>query len=526
MGILELTRISCSPAGGQGRNQKMKRMLINGLEEGECRVAVMDGGRLEELYVERGTRMQTLGGVYRGRVANVERGIQSAFVDIGTPQHGFLHVNDALFPAASGPGDSGLPGPRAKRPKARIEDILAPGRWVLVQVTKEASGSKGPALTTNVSLPGRYLILMPFWGRIGLSRRIEDECERSRLQEVLEEMEFPPGMGGIIRTAGQGMRKADFRRDLGRLLRLWRDVQGRAEGLEAPGAVYEESELAIRVLRDFADPDVEEIVVDSKDLFRKAKDYLNIMSPRHKGIVRLYEGADPLFHGYGVEKEIERVFERRVALRSGGSVVIEQTEALAAIDVNSGAYRKGGSVEETALAVNLEAAEEIARQIRLRDLGGVIVVDFIDMKDRENRRAVEKAFKKAMSADRARAKVLRMSDLCLLELTRRRQKQSLATARLDPCPACQGAGFVLSDESLALSIIRDLRHSLRRDDACSAEVEASRGAAEILLNGRKADIAEIEARTGKGIVIAASESAEKGVKRLRLLGRDGAEIGP
>ncbi len=538
----------------------MKRMLINGCEEGECRVAVMSNDRLDDIFVERASQKQCLGNIYQGRIANIERGIQSAFVDIGMPVHGFLHVNDAIFPhvidlekgrrpagpaapeksdldgfSRNGqdsdplpphPDNSGAAAPPPSRglPNVRIEDVLAPGRWVTVQVIKEQSGNKGPALTTNISLAGRYIVLMPHWGRNGLSRKIGDDGERARLKEMLSDVKFPEGMGGIIRTAGLEMKKSDFQKDLAYLLRLWEVVRRRAAEQQSPALIYQESELAIRVLRDGLNPEIDEIVVDSRDLFKKARDFMGIVAPRQKDIVKLHEGADPLFHHYGVEREIERIFDHRVEMPSGGSIVIEQTEALAAIDVNSGRYRKGGSVEETALAINSEAAAEIARQIRLRDLGGMIVIDFIDMKDMKNRKAVEKEFRKAMAFDKARTRILRMSEFCLLQLTRRRQKHSLRIAHFDPCAACAGTGYVLSDESLALGILREVRHAVQRKDARRVVVETGTGAARLLLNDKRAEIAELEQKHGRKIFIQAAQAPARGAKQVRVYNQDGREI--
>jgi ribonuclease E len=500
----------------------MKRMLINGYDEGESRVALLDQGRLDEYFVERASHKQYLGNIYIGRVVNVERGIQAAFVDVGLDVNGFLHISDAFFSHGRHRDEgrsSARKGGRNPGPP-RIQDIFKTGQKVLVQVIKEVTGSKGPALSTNISLPGRYIVLMPFYAKMGVSRKIIEEKERDRLKKLVATLKVPQGMGGIVRTAGVGRRKPDFQRDMTYLDRLWRSIQRLYKETEKPGVIYQESELVIRVLRDIFGPDVKEIVVDSPDLHKKALDFIRIVSPRQKGVLKLYEGKEPLFHRFGVEKDIEKIFERKVPLKSGGSLVIDQTEAMVCIDVNSGRYRKGANVEETALAIDLEAASEIARQIRLRDLGGLIVMDFIDMRESRNRRAVEKELRQGMVADRARNKILRMSEFCLVEMTRRKMKHSLRVAHFDVCPICQGSGYVLSAESLELGLFRALRVGLGHDRVRMAEVSAPSEVAMRLLNDRRAEVANMEDRYKKRIIISLDPNLPQG--RTILLFRDEA----
>jgi ribonuclease E len=498
----------------------MKRMLINAREEGESRVAVLADGRLDEFFVERASLKQILANIYTGRVANIERGIQAAFLDIGLQGHGFLHFSDAIYPLVKTHKARG----KKKSAHPRIQDILKAGKKVLVQVIKEESGTKGPALTTNISLPGRYVVFMPFWPKKGLSRKIADGKERERLSKIIDTLKVPDGMGMIVRTAGLGLRKSDFQRDLNYLQRLWNTVQRRWKESDKPGLIYKDNELVIRTLRDILSPDIGEVIIDHKDIFRRAQDFMKIVAPRQKRVLRLHEAKEPIFHKFDVESQIEGIFDRTVPLPSGGSVVIDQTEAFVAVDVNSGKYRKGQSVEETALKINTEAAEEIARQIRLRDLGGLIIIDFIDMKEPRNRRAVEKTLRKAIGPDRARNKILRMSEFCLVEMTRRRLKSSLRVAHFDSCPVCRGTGFVLSDESVCLKLLRMIRHAVGRPRAHRIEVTADPGVAHRLLNDMRAEICDLEDRLRRKIEIRASVDAPKGSGEIALFDAEGKTV--
>ncbi len=435
-----------------------QEMLINVAQPEECRIAIVEDGTLEELYVERAGQDNYVGNIYRGVVVNLEPSIQAAFVDFGVGRNGFLHISDiepqyfrqggydpGRLANGSGPrrapprnvdsavGDEFDEGgeDEAKRPrnarfggrprfKPPIQEIFRRGDEVLVQVIKEGIGSKGPTLSTYISIPGRYLVLMPALGRIGVSRKIEDEATRRRLRDIMLELNPPKGVGFIVRTAGSDRTKRELSRDMAYLLRLWKVIARRIKKLPGPAGIYEESDMIIRTIRDIFTADVDAIYIDEPTAHERAKEFLQLVMPRYVHRLQFYEGKEPLFCKYNLDEEIAKIHRRRVPLPSGGSIVIDQTEALVAIDVNSGSFRAEDSAEETAHQMNLLAAKEIARQIRLRDLGGVIVNDFIDMRKEKHRRGVERALRDAVKRDRARTKILRTSPFGLIEMTRQR----------------------------------------------------------------------------------------------------------
>ena len=397
-------------------------MLINVSQPEESRIAIVEDGLLEELYVERSGQDSYVGNIYKGVVVNLEPSIQAAFVDFGVGRNGFLHISDVepqyfrqggFEPERERPAPSGRrprggdnrddfdefdDGPRSRtfhhggRPRFKppIQDILRRGDEVLVQVIKEGIGSKGPTLSTYISIPGRYLVLMPALGRIGVSRKIEDEAVRRRLRDIMYELNPPKGLGFIVRTAGSDRTKRELSRDLAYLLRLWKVIVRRIRKLPAPVDIYQESDMIIRTIRDIFSNDIDAIYIDEENAFHRAKEFLQLVMPRHVSRLQLYEGKEPLFYKYNLDEEIAKIHRRQVPLKAGGSIVIDQTEALVAIDVNSGSFRAEDNAEETAYQMNLHAAKEIARQIRLRDLGGVIVNDFIDMRKEKHRRGVER----------------------------------------------------------------------------------------------------------------------------------------
>ncbi|MHC4166299.1 MAG: Rne/Rng family ribonuclease [Planctomycetota bacterium] len=379
-----------------------REMLINVAESEECRVAVVEKGCLEELYVERASLGTHVGNIYKGKVVNIESGIQAAFIDFGVGKNGFLHVSDLhprYFSRTTGKNIETIGRRKSLKDRPPIQDCLRKGKEIVVQVTKEGIKTKGATLSTYVALPGKYLVMMPWMRKHGVSHKIEDEDERKRLRQILEESEPPKGRGFIIRTAGQGASKRDVQNDLRYLSRLWRAIEKRIETEGAPGELYQESDLVIRALRDVFNSKITKIVCDSENVVRKIMEFFSIATPRVKRRVAYYDGKVPLFHKYKIENEIAKVQARRVELKGGGSIIIEQTEALVSIDVNSGRYRKQENAEETAYESNIEAAAEIARQLRLRDLGGLIICDFIDMRNSKHRKAVERAFRSAVKAD-------------------------------------------------------------------------------------------------------------------------------
>jgi ribonuclease E len=479
-------------------------MLINMAESEECRVAVVDSGALEELYIERASFGSRVGNIYKGKIVNIESGIQAAFIDFGAGKNGFLHISDLHPRYFSGPSSSlteTIGRRRALKERMPIQNCLRKGDELVVQVTKEGMNTKGPTLSTYLALPGKYLVMMPWMRKHGVSHKIEDEDERRRLRQFLDESKPPKNLGFIIRTAGQGCSKKDIQNDLRYLKRLWIAIEKRIQKEKAPAEIYQESNLVIRTLRDVFNSEISRIICDSESVVRKIKVFLTIAAPRLKRRVISYDGKVPLFHKYKIEDKITEVQSRTVELRGGGSIVIEQTEALVSIDVNSGRYRKGQSAEQTAYKINIEAAAEIARQLRLRDLGGLIICDFIDMRREKHRREVEKVFRNAVKTDRARSKILRMSMFGVLEMTRQRMRPSLRSATYLACPNCGGAGFVKSHESLTIEIIRLLNLSASKEQVKCIELFVSPEVADYLQNEKRAAIVHIEQLNDKRVKI-------------------------
>ncbi len=498
-----------------------KEMLINVLQPEESRIAIVEDGILEELYVERNSLENYVGNIYKGRVVNIEPSIQAAFIDFGVGRNGFLHVSDVEFQyykhlvngesdvEEDDDDDSGdaddSPDPRRGREKSRgrvnersargkppIQEIFTRGSEVLVQVIKGGIGSKGPTLSTYISIPGRYLVLMPGLQRVGVSRKIADEDARRRLKRILRDLNPPEGLGFIIRTAGVDRSQADLQRDLNYLLRLWTVIVGRIKKFPAPVDIYEESDMIIRTIRDIYSAEIDSIWIDEPRAFERAREFMNIVLPRHVDSVKLYDGREPLFHQYDIEQEITRIQHRHVPLKGGGSIVIDQTEALVAIDVNSGNFRMDDDAEENAYQVNLKAAAEISRQIRLRDLGGVIVNDFIDMREERHRRGVERALADAVRRDRARTKIMRISPFGLIEMTRQRIRPSLRRSVYEDCPCCTGTGQVKTAESMAIDVMRLLMTHANREDVSRVTVDVHERVAAFLNNRKRRDITNLE----------------------------------
>jgi ribonuclease E len=479
-------------------------MLINVAESEECRVAVVENGVLEELYVERASLGSHVGNIYKGRVVNIESGIQAAFVDFGVGKNGFLHISDIHPRYFAGVGDKYVESiGRRKSLKDRppIQDCLRKGQEIVVQVTKGGLKTKGATLSTYLAFPGKYLVMMPWMRKHGVSHKIEDEDERKRLRQILDESGPPKGRGFIIRTAGEGCSRRDIQSDLKYLSRLWVAIESRIETERAPSELYQESDLVIRALRDVFTSKISKIICDSESVVRKIKEFFSIATPRLKQRVTYYDGKVPLFHKYHIEEEIAKVQSRKVQLRGGGSIVIEQTEALVAIDVNSGRYRRLKSADQTAYESNIEAAAEIARQLRLRDLGGLIICDFIDMRNAKHRKAVEKAYRDAVKADRARTRILGISRFGVVEMTRQRMRPSLQSSTYLACPYCAGTGFVKSHESLALEVIRTLNLSASKEQIKRVELFVSPEVADYLQNIKRGALSQIEQLSDKRVII-------------------------
>ncbi|RLS43477.1 MAG: Rne/Rng family ribonuclease [Planctomycetota bacterium] len=505
-----------------------QEMLINVSQPEECRIAIMEDGVLEELYVERTSQDNLVGNIYKGRIVNIEPSIQAAFVDFGVGRNGFLHISDVepqyyrqggLDPdkafdlvdsagkaadAVPANGDDALRAQRVQRKprlgdrprvKPPIQDILRRGDEVLVQVIKEGFGTKGPTLSTYISIPGRYLVLMPPLGRVGISKKIDDERDRRVLRDIMLDLKPPKGVGFVVRTAGTERTKSEMARDMAYLLRLWKSIVKRMRKYSAPIDIYQESDMIIRTIRDMFTEDVGRILIDEPAAYERAKEFLELVMPKYAPRLQLYEGKEPLFHRYGLEEEIGRIHQRKVPLKGGGSIVIDQTEALVAIDVNSGSFRTEKSAEENAYQMNLIAAKEIARQLRLRDLGGVIVNDFIDMRKEKYRRGVEKALHDAMKRDRARTKILRTSPFGLIEMTRQRIRPSLRKSIFRDCPTCTGTGTVKTAESMAIEVMRTLHLSESRDDVTRLTVTVHDEVATWINNRKRREITQFEDRT-------------------------------
>jgi ribonuclease E len=420
-------------------------MLINAQRPEELRLAIVTGKTLENYKVEFAESGLTRGNIYRGVIANIQPSLNAAFIDYGAERQGFLAIQDVVPEAY-------YKSPSSSHP--RIEEVLAKGKPIVVQVTKDAMGTKGAAITTSLSLAGRYIVLTPFEDTRGVSRKVEDDDTRRKLKQIAASFELPEGCGVIVRTAALEQTKATLNRDLAALLRLWKRVQNAASGGKGTHLLYTDQDLILQSLRDYLDASIEEVLIDDSEAFQKAEAYMRAFMPRSKTRLTFYSERLPLFTKYGLEVQIDRIYERRVELPSGGSIVIDATEALTAIDVNSGRSTKAATQEETAVNTNIEAANEVARQLRLRDLGGIVVVDFIDMRASKNQRRVEKEMKEALKSDKARSTVGRISSNGLVEINRQRIQQALQLRTHRTCPTCNGVGRLASEEMVSVSLLR------------------------------------------------------------------------
>ncbi|HZZ43893.1 MAG TPA: Rne/Rng family ribonuclease [Tepidisphaeraceae bacterium] len=501
-----------------------KEMLINVSEGEECRIALMEDGKLEELYMERTSSTSHVGNIYKGKVTNVEPSIQAAFVDFGLGRNGFLHISDLLPSYFGRKGDDvqeSVGRKMARRDRPPIQRCLRRGDEIIVQIIKEGIGTKGPTLSTYLSIPGRILVMMPGMASKGVSRKIEDEEERRRLRKILDELKPPKDAGFIIRTAGVGKTKAEIERDLKYLTRL-NETISKKQTSPAPVELYTEGDLVTRSVRDVFTNDVEQIIVDNKDVAKKIKEFMKLSAPRTKNKVELYEDAVPLFHKYGIEREIEQMYSRHVPLASGGSLVIDSTEAVVAIDVNSGKFRDHSDAEMTAFKTDMEAADEIARQLKLRDLGGVIICDFIDLRFERHRRQLEERLHENLRRDRAKTKVLRMSQFGIIEMTRQRMRPSLKRSVYFDCPHCKGSGLVKTPESMSLDVMRRLAIALHDQRVARVELSVCSDVAFYMLNRNRAALAQLETETGKILTIKADQSLALDEHKMALFdGRDG-----
>ena len=469
----------------------MKRMLINATQKEELRVALVDGQKLYDLDIENRTRIQKKANIYKGKITRVEPSLEAAFVDFGAERHGFLPLKEISHQYYA----------KGSNNKGSIRELIREGTEVIVQVEKEERGNKGAALTTYISLAGRYLVLMPNNPKAGgISRRIEGD-DRSELREALRVLTIPDGMGMIVRTAGVGKSEEELQWDLDYLLALWQAVQDAGTEKSAPFLIYQESNVIIRTIRDYLRKDIDEVLFDTKESYEEALTFINQVMPQYKNRIKLYDDILPLFNRYQIEAQIESAFEREVKLPSGGSVVIDPTEALISIDINSSRATRGSDIEETALNTNLEAADEIARQLRLRDMGGLVVIDFIDMISNRNQRNVENRMRDALEADRARVQVGRISRFGLLEMSRQRLRPSLGETSAIVCPRCNGQGFIRDVESLSLSILRIVQEEANKEKSQEVKATVPLIVSSYLLNEKRLVLADIEEQSKTKVVI-------------------------
>jgi ribonuclease E len=474
-------------------------MLVNAVEKEETRIAVVSEGRLEDFHVERMSRETLVGNLYKGRVENVHASLQAAFVHIGLPKNAFLHVSEVVGEGEE-PYHRPPRGRRPRGPKRLIQNLLKAGQEVLVQVIRDPFGEKGPSVSMEIGLPGRFLVLTPLTTKVGVSKKITSPTQRAQLKQLMRELTqaTPSEVGFIVRTSSADTSGDDLKGDFEYLLRVWHAVEKRAKESSAPALLFQETDLVLRTVRDFFTPGITQVVVDDRGVYQRLCYFFDGVMPRFKDRLQFYGEASPLLHKYGMESQIEQLNSKTVNLPSGGSVVIEQTEGMTAIDVNSGRLVREANPEDLALKTNLEAAREIMRQLRLRDLGGIIVIDFIDVKLERHRREVEECVREESRRDRAQMVILPLSQFCLLEIARQKTRPSLQVVSHDPCPACGGSGFVKNLESIALEVMRALKSTLDREDIALVEARVSHEVANYL-RSRMQDVEEMEKRYNKRI---------------------------
>ncbi|HLO42107.1 MAG TPA: Rne/Rng family ribonuclease [Phycisphaerales bacterium] len=486
------------------------QMIINYVPGEECRVAVVEDGKLEELHTERFASASRVGNIYLGKVSNVEPSIQAAFVDFGVEENGFLHISD-LHPRYF-PGEDveettervGHKTPRRERPP--IQHCLRRGQEVVVQVLKEGVGTKGPSLTSYLSIPGRFLVMMPQMDRVGVSRKVEDEEVRHKMREILDQLDLPEGFGFILRTAGMDRTKTELKRDLAYLQRLWKDMDKRLSTGSKPRLLYSESDLLVRCLRDVLTAETDEIIIDNETALKRASRFLKIVAPRTTTKLLQAPGKTPIFHAFGIEQQIALINAREVPLPSGGRLVIDQTEALVAIDVNSGKSRDARDAEDNAYRTNIEAVDEICRQLRLRDLGGIVINDLIDMRHASHRKDIEGRFRERLKRDRARSTITPISEFGILEMTRQRMRGSHEQVHFHDCPTCRGRGLVQRPESVASDALRELAAVLDVDRIAKVELVVPPRVAGELLSTKRQLLSRIERNSGKRVDVRVSET--------------------
>ncbi|MGZ8473617.1 MAG: Rne/Rng family ribonuclease [Candidatus Deferrimicrobiaceae bacterium] len=496
--------------------QKGNKLIVINSAPYETRVATLESGILVEFLLERGDDRNIIGNIYKGRVIRVLPGMQAAFVDIGMEKAGFLYAGDFVTPEISFDSDEngdedfaqGIDVHAARYPQEQyippIEGLIREGQHLIVQVAKEPLGTKGARITSHITLPGRYLVLLAWSGHIGISRRIEDPEERERLHAIVGNIRLD-GMGSIVRTAAEGKTEGELKADMDYLVRHWDTIRKKSESVSAPALIHRELSLSLRAVRDLFTADMDRIVVDSEEEYVRIRDFASQFFPRLRERIELYPGQQPIFEHYGIEIELARALDKKVWLKSGGYIVIEQTEALTVIDVNTGKYVGRSSLEETTVKINLEAVKEIVYQLRLRNIGGIIIIDFIDMKNEENREKVYQALIDALRADRSKTTICKISELGLVEMTRKRVRESLVRSLSEECPYCSGEGIIKSKKTICYEIFRSLERQSPLLSGKQVSLHVHPALAEEMVGEHRRFIEMLETRFGMKVNISASE---------------------
>jgi ribonuclease E len=495
-----------------------RKMFVNAADPEEFRVAIVEEGQLEELALESASREATKANIYKGTVVNIEPSLQAAFVNYGGERHGFLPMSE-VHP------DYYQEKPPS-RAKTKIQRVLRKGQELIVQVYKEESATKGAYLSTYISLPGRRLVLLPQQSHLGVSRKIEKEEERQRLKELAQKLGLPPEMGLIIRTAGETAKTQELAKDLKYLQKLWENIKETAAAQPAPCLLHRDLDLITRTVRDYFSSDINTILVDNPEVFQTLRAFIREMAPRHVRALKLYKDKLPIFTRYQIEDQLDRIYTERVPLKSGGTIVINPTEALVSIDVNSGRCTGQKELEDTALKTNLEAAEEAARQLRLRDLGGLVVIDFIDMKDKKHQKAVEQALKQSLKKDKARVTVGLLSKFGLLELSRQRLRPTAEISAYRDCPCCQGRGRIKKVETLSLSLLRQISTQAAKNQILEVRAYVPLEVNNFLLNQKRKDILNLEEQFNFKIVVCVRPELGPEEIQVEYLKREAAEAKP
>lgn len=500
------------------------QMLINYQPGEECRVAILEDGILEDYHTERPASANRVNNLYLGKVTNIEGSLQAAFIDFGGPEAAFLHTSDIhpmYFPEEDGETTEKIGKKTARRDRPPIQQCLKRGQKIVVQILKDGVGTKGPAATTYLSIPGKYLVMMPQMDNVGVSRKMEDEDKRRQMREILDSIELPEGFGFILRTAGFGRNKTELKRDLAYLQRLWKDIEKRRKATSKPSLLYAESDLLVRALRDLLTAEIDEVVIDHEQGLARAANFLKVVAPRAGIKLRHYNLKAPMFHAFGVEEQVHQMIAREVPLPSGGRLVIDETEAVVAIDVNSGKSRKARDAETNAYQTNMEAVDVICRQLKLRELGGLVINDLIDMNQAKHRKAIEARFKERLKRDRAKSTVLPISEFGILEMTRQRMRPSAQGTHYSELPPHMGRGYVRKPESLASEALRELALVMSYDKVKRAELVVPGRVAGELLSSRRKSLTRMELVCGKPLLVRVSEAL--GTERFTVYAYD--EVG-